>query len=84
MIEDDEINAVTETLKSGWLTKGPKTIQFEKKIANYIGSKHAIALNSCTAALHLSLFAAAICGCHKSRKNRSKCTLYTDPHASIL
>jgi dTDP-4-amino-4,6-dideoxygalactose transaminase len=60
MIEDDEIKAVAETLKSGWLTKGPKTIEFEKKIANYIGAKHAIALNSCTAALHLSLFAAGI------------------------
>jgi dTDP-4-amino-4,6-dideoxygalactose transaminase len=60
MIEDDEIKAVTETLKSGWLTKGPKTIEFEKKIANYIGAKHAIALNSCTAALHLSLFATGI------------------------
>jgi dTDP-4-amino-4,6-dideoxygalactose transaminase len=60
IIEDDEIKAVTETLKSGWLTKGPKTIEFEKKIANYIGAKHAIALNSCTAALHLSLFAAGI------------------------
>src|SRR6187200_2537339 len=60
MIEDDEINSVTETLKSGWLTKGPKTIEFEKKIANYIGAKHAIALNSCTSALHLSLFAKGI------------------------
>jgi dTDP-4-amino-4,6-dideoxygalactose transaminase len=60
MIEDDEINSVTETLRSGWLTKGPKTIEFENKIANYVGAKHAIALNSCTAALHLSLFAAGI------------------------
>jgi dTDP-4-amino-4,6-dideoxygalactose transaminase len=60
MVEEDEINAVTDTLKSGWLTKGPKTIEFEKKIANYIGAKHAIALNSCTSALHLSLFAKGI------------------------
>jgi dTDP-4-amino-4,6-dideoxygalactose transaminase len=59
-VEEDEINAVTETLKSGWLTKGPKTIEFEKKIANYIGANHAIALNSCTSALHLSLFAKGI------------------------
>ena len=59
-IEDDEIKAVAETLRSGWLTKGPKTIEFEKKIAKYIGAKHAIALNSCTSALHLSLFAVGI------------------------
>lgn len=60
MVEEDEINAVTETLKSGWLTKGPKTIEFEKKIANYVGANHAIALNSCTSALHLSLIAKGI------------------------
>jgi dTDP-4-amino-4,6-dideoxygalactose transaminase len=59
-IEDDEIKAVAETLRSRWLTKGPKTIEFEKKIAKYIGAKHAIALNSCTSALHLSLFAVGI------------------------
>jgi dTDP-4-amino-4,6-dideoxygalactose transaminase len=59
-IEDDEIRAVTETLKSGWLTKGPTTTQFEKKIADYVGARHAIALNSCTAALDLSLFAKGI------------------------
>jgi dTDP-4-amino-4,6-dideoxygalactose transaminase len=60
MIEDDEIRAVAETLKTGWLTKGPKVFEFEKKIAEYTGARHAIALNSCTAALHLSLFAKGI------------------------
>jgi dTDP-4-amino-4,6-dideoxygalactose transaminase len=59
-IEEDEIRSVIETLKSGWLAKGPKTIEFEKKIADFTGAPHAIALNSCTAALHLSLFAKGI------------------------
>ena len=60
LIGEEEINEVmdTLTLKSGWLTMGPKTIEFEKLIAEYIGTKNAIAVNSCTAAaLHLSLIA---------------------------
>lgn len=54
-IEEDEIQEVVDTLKSNWLTSGPKTIEFEKQFANYIGSKYAIAVSSCTAALHLAL-----------------------------
>ncbi len=54
-ITDDEISEVADALKSGWLTMGPKTDRFEKEFAGYIGSKHAIAVNSCTAALHLAL-----------------------------
>lgn len=53
-IGEEEIQEVAATLKSGWLTMDPKTIIFEDQIAKYIGAKHAIALNSCTAALHLS------------------------------
>ncbi len=60
LIEEDEINEVVDTLESGWLTMGPKTIEFEKLIARYIGVKHAIAVNSCTAALHLSLIVLGI------------------------
>ena len=59
-IGKEEIKAVVEVLKSGWLTMGPKTIEFEKSIAKYVGAKYAIALNSCTAALHLSLIALGI------------------------
>lgn len=59
-IEDPEINEVVATLKSGWLGTGPKVAQFEKDIAAYKGSKHALAVNSCTAALHLSLIAAGL------------------------
>jgi dTDP-4-amino-4,6-dideoxygalactose transaminase len=54
-IEDDEIAEVVETLKSGWVTTGPRTKRFEQEVAGFVGVKHAIALNSCTAALHLAL-----------------------------
>jgi dTDP-4-amino-4,6-dideoxygalactose transaminase len=59
-IGEEEIQAVIETLRSGWLTMGQKTIEFEKAIAEYIGVDHAIAVNSCTAALHLSLLASGV------------------------
>ncbi len=59
-IGEDEIREVVHTLNSGWLTMGAKTIEFEQLLAKYIGAKHAIALNSCTAALHLSLIALGI------------------------
>jgi dTDP-4-amino-4,6-dideoxygalactose transaminase len=54
-IENQEINEVVETLKSGWLTTGPRTLKFEEAFSNYIGCRHAIGLNSCTAGLHLAL-----------------------------
>ncbi len=60
LIEEDDIAEVVDTLKSGWLAKGPKTMEFEKQFAKYVGAKYAVALNSCTAALHLSLVAAGI------------------------
>lgn len=56
-LDDDEIDEVVDTLKSGWLTTGPKTHRFEEDFKAYIGCKHAIALNSCTAGLHLALAA---------------------------
>jgi dTDP-4-amino-4,6-dideoxygalactose transaminase len=54
-IGEEEIAAVVETLRSGWLTMGPKTREFEEAFASEIGVRHAIAVNSCTAALHLGL-----------------------------
>ncbi|MDD4857768.1 MAG: GNAT family N-acetyltransferase [Candidatus Krumholzibacteria bacterium] len=54
-ISNEEIEAVTEVLKSGWWGLGPKTAEFEEKFAKYIGVKHAVGLNSGTAALHLAL-----------------------------
>src|SRR5579862_6329539 len=56
----DEIREVTATLESGWLSTGPRVRRFEQAFAAYVGSPHAVALNSCTAALHLSLVASAI------------------------
>src|SRR5688500_16669267 len=54
-IEEAEIQEVVDTLRNGWLTTGPKTKQFEADFARYLGQKHAVAVNSCTAALHLAL-----------------------------
>src|ERR1700690_2718316 len=51
----EEIDEVVQTLKSGWLTTGPKTKQFEREFAEYLKHKHAVAVNSCPAALHLAL-----------------------------
>lgn len=55
-----EIDEVVHTLQSGWITTGPKTRQFESEFASYLGHKHAIAVNSCTAALHLALEAIGV------------------------
>lgn len=52
-ITQAEIDEVVEVLKSGWLSIGPKIEQFEKSVADYVGVKHAIAVNSGTSALHL-------------------------------
>jgi perosamine synthetase len=54
-IGDAEVEAVAACLRSGWLTTGGVTREFEAEFANLVGAKHAIALNSCTAALHLAL-----------------------------
>ena len=59
-IGDKEIEAVVETLRSGWLTTGPRTAELERLFADYVGARHAIALASGTAALHLALVAAGI------------------------
>lgn len=59
-IGEDEVNAVSEVIRSGWLTMGPKTFEFEKEFAKYAGAGHAIAVSTGTAALHLSLEAAGI------------------------
>ncbi|RPI95289.1 MAG: DegT/DnrJ/EryC1/StrS family aminotransferase, partial [Spirochaetales bacterium] len=59
-ITEAEIEAVAAVLRSGWLTMGPKTVEFEESFRVRIGSAHAIAVSSATAALHLALVAAGI------------------------
>lgn len=59
-LDDAEINEVIDSLRSGWITTGPKCKQFEEKFAAYVGAKHAISVNSATAGLHLALDAAGL------------------------
>ena len=56
----EEIAEVVATLESGWLTTGPRVASFERRFADYVGARHALALNSCTAALHLSRLASGV------------------------
>ena len=59
-IGDEEVEAVAETLRSGWLTTGPRTAELERRFAEYVGAKHALAVTSGTAALHLALVALGV------------------------
>ena len=56
-IGDEEINEVVRTLRSGWLTTGPRTAQFEEEFSAYADVPHALAVNSCTSGLHVALAA---------------------------
>jgi perosamine synthetase len=57
---DEEVAAVTEVLRSGWIGLGPKTTEFENAFADFVGAPHAVGLNSATAALHLALILAGV------------------------
>ena len=59
-IREEDITEVVDTLKSGWITTGPKAKEFERQFADYIGVRHAIAVNSCTGGLQVALAAAGI------------------------
>ncbi|HWQ28918.1 MAG TPA: DegT/DnrJ/EryC1/StrS aminotransferase family protein [Dehalococcoidia bacterium] len=59
-IGEDEIGAVVETLRSGWLAPGPRVQAFEEAFAERIGVRHAIAVTSCTAGMHLALLACGV------------------------
>jgi perosamine synthetase len=54
-ITEDEISGVLNALRSGWITMGPTTVEFEERFKEYIGSRNAVSMNSCTACLHLAL-----------------------------
>lgn len=56
-LPESDIEAVMETLSSGWLTMGPRTLDLEKAFAEYTGAEHAVAVSSCSAALHLACLA---------------------------
>ncbi|MCM1398912.1 MAG: UDP-4-amino-4,6-dideoxy-N-acetyl-beta-L-altrosamine transaminase [Clostridium sp.] len=59
-IDENDIQAVVEVLRSDYLTTGPKVGEFEKRVADYVGAKYAVAVNSGTAALHIACLAAGI------------------------
>lgn len=59
-IDEAEMDAILEPLRSGWIVQGPYVAEFEEKFARFTGARHAIATTSCTSALHLSLAAAGI------------------------
>jgi len=59
-IEEAEIKEVVAIMRSGWLGTGPKVAQFEEDFRNYKGAQYAVAVNSCTAALHLSMLASGL------------------------
>lgn len=56
-LDDDDIQAVVEVLRSDWLTTGPKVAEFEAAVAEYVGARQGVAVNSGTAALHCAMFA---------------------------
>jgi dTDP-4-amino-4,6-dideoxygalactose transaminase len=59
-ITEEEVAAVADTLRSGWLTTGPRTADLELRMRDYLEAKHVLAVSSCTAALHLSLVALGV------------------------
>lgn len=59
-IDDDDIQEVVKVLKSDFLTTGPRVLEFERRVADYVGAKYAVAVNSGTAALHIACLAANI------------------------
>lgn len=59
-IDETDIQAVVDTLRSDYLTTGPKVAEFEKKVAEYVGTKYAVAVANGTAALHMACYAAGI------------------------
>lgn len=80
-ITDAEVADVVEALRSGWITTGPRVKRFEEEFARAIGSPWAVAVSSCTAALHVSLVAA---GCRQGDEVVTSVNTFTATAASIL
>jgi dTDP-4-amino-4,6-dideoxygalactose transaminase len=59
-VGDEEVEAVAEAIRSGWLTTGPRAEELERRFAEYVGAKHALAVSSGTAAMHLALVALGV------------------------
>jgi dTDP-4-amino-4,6-dideoxygalactose transaminase len=59
-LREQDLQAVAEVLRSGWLTMGPRTADFEEAFAAQLGARHAVAVSSCTAALHLAYLGAGV------------------------
>ena len=59
-VNDEDIKAVVEVLKTDWITQGPKVDEFERRVAEYCGAKYAVAVSSGTAALHATCTVAGI------------------------
>lgn len=78
-IGKEEIQAVMETMKSGWVTQGKKVEQFEESFAKYCGVKHGVAVNSGTAALHIALAALGIKGNDEVITTPLSCVATTNP-----
>jgi perosamine synthetase len=53
--DEEEVQAAAEAIRSGWLSQGPKVMQFEQQVARFVGAEHGVATNACTSALHLTL-----------------------------
>jgi len=60
VFDEAELEEIKEVLASGWITTGPKSKQLEKELASFVGAKHAVAVSSCTAAMHLALEAMGV------------------------
>jgi dTDP-4-amino-4,6-dideoxygalactose transaminase len=58
--DEQEVNAAAEVIRSGWVSQGPKVMEFEQAVARYVGAEHGVATNSCTSALHLALHLSGI------------------------
>jgi perosamine synthetase len=65
VVEDEDVQAVADALRSDWLTTGPRVEAFERAVASLVAAKHAVAVNSGTAALHCAVFAAGVWADHE-------------------